>query len=90
MHHQGYSFRLMCRPVKGHIVMLGTADQTGAKAHSLHTFSVRITLPEHNRRLSVCVALPLRSRTEESGGDRSERVERSEEERETASLIIHQ
>lgn len=67
MGHECYSFKLMCRPVKVHIVMLGTEEQTGQRLIHYTLLSVQITLPEHNRRLPVCVARPLWSKTESSG-----------------------
>lgn len=59
MKHECYSFKLVCRPVKVHIVMLGTADQTGPRLIHYTLLSVQITLPEHDRRLPVCVGRPL-------------------------------
>lgn len=80
MDHECYSFKLMCPPVKVHIVMLGTAEQTGQMLIHYTLLSVQITLPEHNRRLSVCVAWPLWNKTESSGWKWSGRVERREAE----------
>lgn len=71
MDHGCYSFKLVCRPFKVHVIMLGTVEQTGRGLIHYTLLSVQIPLPEHNRGLLVCVWPDLCEAREGVDGNRA-------------------